>query len=291
MQETQTISAIIVTYNSADIIEKCLMPLVSASSIKDIYVVDNASVDNTCTLAENKFPQVVLIKPRENIGFGRANNLALEKVVTKYALVINPDTVIEPAALNTLIAAAEKYPNAAIIAPLLVDGEGRVQESYKKDFASREKNSGEFIIPEGDICADFLLGAAWLLNMEHMKKIGFFDEKIFLYYEDDDLCCRVKRAGFDLVLTPHAKAVHLIGKSTTPSKKSDFIKQSNMAWSRLYMEKKYHGQGRAAILSLKLLGLAVLKSALYLLTLNGSKFTRHKARAYGVVRFLIGGLS
>ena len=230
-----------------------------------------------------------IIKNARNEGFGRGNNIALEQVITPYALLLNPDAIMEEGALATLIEGAQRSPDAAILAPLLYHADGSMQESYKRSVFAREKKGGQFLVPEGDLCADFLSGAIMLLNMEHMKKVGFFDPAIFLYYEDDDLCLRARAAGYGLVLVASAKAVHLMGASSGEEKLATMLfKQRHITWSRMYLERKYHGAKATGKLARKLSLLYIGRAAGSALRLDERKLQRYRARLEAIAAFQVG---
>jgi N-acetylglucosaminyl-diphospho-decaprenol L-rhamnosyltransferase len=286
MPQEKSVTAILVAYNSEGVIADALKSLAGQAEIASIIVVDNCSTDNTCELLRRDFPQVTLIENPRNDGFGRANNIALNKVRTPYALLLNPDAVVAPGALPALLAAAERYPDAAILAPALYDEEGRLHRSHKRSVFTREASGDEYVSPEGDICADFLSGAVWLLNMRLMKEIGYFDPHIFLYYEDDDLCIRARRAGYGLVLVPDASATHLMGASSgRPKPEAEFFKQRQLIWSRLHLEKKYRGEKAMRRLALKLNMEYSFKAAWYCLQFNREKLNRYRGRLAGVSEF------
>lgn len=290
------VTAIIVSYNSATILPTALSSLQSQKEIVSVIVVDNASGDDSCDIIKKKFPSAILIKNAKNEGFGRANNIALSRVKTPYALLINPDAAMEEGAVAALVAAAKHYEDAAIIAPALYDGQDKLLHTYKRNIFVRENRRTPFIVPEGDLCAEFVSGAVMLFNMGHMKKVGFFDPAIFLYYEDDDICLRARKAGHSVVLTPEAKAVHLVGHSSSPQSNvrkqaaADFFKQKHMVWSRLYIEEKYHGKAQAKLLGHKLSVQYAIKAAVYLLLLNTQKMNRYRGRLTGVFEFSAKGL-
>jgi len=278
------ISVVIVTYNSASVIKGALSTLSSVDNIKEIIVVDNASADDTCKIIAQDFPQVKLVENKENLGFGVANNIALEQINSDYALLLNPDAEIDDSSINALLSAAEKYKNSAILAPQITLPDGSLQESWKRNVFDREKyGSGKFIEPVGDLCADFLSGAVMLLRTEYFKgEIGFFDPNIFLFYEDDDLCLKAKEAGYELVLVSGAKAKHIMGGSSEHSLATDGFKQKQMIISRIYLEKKYHGEKAAKQMAKKILVHSLLKFILYSLVFNSKKKNRYRARMSGL---------
>lgn len=292
MSGENTITAILVAYNSAGIIGQALSSLVGASHIAKVIVVDNCSSDDTCDYIAREFPSVTIIENSRNQGFGRGNNLGLKKVETPYALLVNPDAVLEEGAIGELLEAAKRYPDAAILAPALYGDDGQLHQSHKKNVFNREQSGGIYTAPEGDCCAEFLSGALWLLNMSHMKsKVGYFDPAIFLYYEDDDLCLRARNHGFGLVLVPSARATHVMGASSgkassvKKARESEFFKQRHLIWSRLYLEQKYRGEKAAHKLASKLHMGYALRAAFYTMLFKLDKVNRYRGRIAGVFEF------
>ena len=251
----------------------------------EIIVVDNGSVDNTRNLIQRDFPTVRIIESGINEGFGRANNRGLAEVETPYALLINPDALLQTDSLNALVEAAKRYPSAAILAPQLMDQFGVLEANYKRNAFVRENGPGHAILPEGDVCADYVSGAVWLVNMAHLQKIGFFDPRIFLFYEDDDLCLRARAAGYEIVLVEAACAIHVMG---TSSGKDDaprqFKRQMHMTWARFYLEQKYNGDKAVKLLSRRLRVLYSFKIMLSML-FTRNKLNRYRARLAGIKAF------
>lgn len=275
------VTAIIVTYNSAQVVSRALQSLARQPAAGAIIVVDNASTDGTREIVRRDFPQVQLIENAANQGFGRANNLALEQVATPYALLINPDASLHEGALAILLAAALRFPRAAILAPALYDEKGLRHESAKRNVWERER----IFSPRGDT-VEFLSGAVWLVNMAALRGIGFFDPNIFLYYEDDDLCLRAATAGYELAYVPEARAEHSMGTSSgLPSPAAEYFKQIHMAWSRLYIEDKYRGKKPMLALAQRQRLIYRFKAFLYFLLLNSRRAWRYRARLAGIVRY------
>lgn len=279
------ITAILVTYNSSSVVLRALAAL-RQPEIASVIVVDNASSDDTCAVVAREFPDVILIKNERNEGFGCANNIALAQVKTPFALLVNPDAVLAENACQALLEAAQCYPEAALLAPLLFSEDGELHRSYKRSVFARERKRDVFTPPSGDLCADFLSGAVWLLKMELMEKVGVFDPAFFLYYEDDDVCLRVRRAGYSCVLVAAARGVHLLGRSTKAFGAGlEVFRQQQMVWSRLYLEKKYHGAEKARRLARRLRRRYLLRFAGYSLMGRRRKAVRYRGRLDGVAAF------
>lgn len=259
------ITVSIVSYNSRFVIGQALQSVLLHPKVTRAVLVDNASTDGTVEYVQQYFPHVEIMRNATNVGFGNGHNRALETIKTEFALLLNPDARLQPGALDALLSAAKHYPDAAILAPQLRDSRGVLHLSWKQNLFMHKKADRDIIqLPEEPVCADFLSGAVLLLNMELMRKVGFFDPNIFLYYEDDDLCMRVRAAGLSCVFIPNAIAVHDMG---TSGGTDVAFKQECLVRSRLYLHRKYGGKVgmlRAQIFaenSLKWLGTASVLNA------------------------------
>lgn len=280
------ITAIIVTYNSAAVVPGALEGLRACEGLARCIVVDNASTDGTVEAVLRAWPGAEIVKNPANLGFGRGNNTALAQVCTPFALLVNPDARIDNASLMALRAAAERYADAAIFSPQLADEAGNAHHnSYKKSVFLRERQAGKYIAPSGDLCAEFLSGAVWLVRMSALSRMGVFDPSIFLYYEDDDMCLRAREAGFSCVLVEQAKAVHMLGKSSAPNPAAERFRHRLMAWSRLYLQQKYKGRGAAKQLALRMLPQAACK---WLLHVASPRRARYAGRISGIIQYLRG---
>lgn len=279
MPAGERVTYVLVTYQSARILSRALPPLAAAPHI---VVVDNGSRDGTTEMVKRLLPQARLVEAGANLGFGRANNLGLEQVRTSYALLLNPDCLLAPGALEELLAAAERYPDAAIVGPKLFDAPGVPSLSFRRAFYERQPKG--VTEADGDLCADFLTGTAMLLNMATMRRIGFFDPWFFLYFEDDDLCLRVRRAGSSLVLAAQAVGEHLVQQSSPPSLRNRFRRIYCHTLSKIYIERKYLGRGRATRTWLRMTAGSLLSLPVYALALQRDRAWRQLARLWACVR-------
>ena len=280
-----SVTVVIVTYNSAH----CLPALAEGlRGVRHVVVVDNASDDDLEVQLPLVLPQAVLIKNQKNQGFGAANNRALATVTTPYALLLNPDCLPTPSFLAGLWQAAARFPDAAILAPHLIRRNGTPEVSYRWP-ATHWDSRGP--AASGPCCVGFVCGAVMLLNMAVMRKIGFFDETFFLYYEDEDLCQRVFLASQQIVLVPELEITHLSrGSVKGPNPlKSEFIRGYHHAQSKLVFERKYFGAAHAQRLRWKTLGLAVLTLLPRLLLPQPRYLARLLGRMAGLCRSSPGG--
>jgi N-acetylglucosaminyl-diphospho-decaprenol L-rhamnosyltransferase len=276
---TEQITVIIVTYNSSHILPQSLPAL---AGHPHVIVVDNGSSDRSTDLVAQLLPQAQVLRAGKNLGFGRANNLGLAQVATEYALLLNPDSLLEPGTLASLMQAARRYPEAALLAPKLYDAPGVLGECYRRAF--HEDPGGPRIDPDGDLCTDFLTGAAMLLNMALMRRVGFFDPWFFLYFEDDDLCLRARRAGHPLVLVHDARVQHQARRSSAPSMRLSFLRTYALTLSKFYIQRKYLGLG-ACVRSVLRIGLgSLLQLPVHSLLWNRQRLTHHAARLWAACR-------
>ena len=202
LQDLRQVTVVMVTHHSAHCLANQNGLL---GHCPNIIISDNASNDNTPTLAKALWPHAKVLTHPLNLGFGAANNRALDLVSTPFAFLLNPDCAITPEAIVALITAANDMPEAALVAPQLLGAKGKLELNYRwpKTLWS-SKGPGA----NGPTCVGFVCGAAMLFRIDKFASLGFFDETFFLYYEDDDLCLRLFNAHLPVVLVPEVQAVH-----------------------------------------------------------------------------------
>jgi GT2 family glycosyltransferase len=205
-----------------------------------VVVVDNASPDATPALARAARPGAVVLEMAANLGFGAGCNRGLAQVGTEFALLANPDARLDADAIAGLLAAAEAFPEAALLAPLIVNEAGRPERSWnvtqlRRRALPRDRAAEPW--PEHPFCADYASGACLLLRMAAGLR---FDEAIFLFYEDDLLCA----AAGGVVVVPAARVAHAGGGSSAGGGRIARLKAWHMAWSRLHLWQVQAGQGR-----------------------------------------------
>jgi len=279
------LSAVVVAHDSAAVIADCLSALTRAARV---IIVDNASLDETADAVARTLPPASLIRNRANVGFGRACNQALAQIATEFVLIVNPDAVIEPGAVEELVAAADRYPRAAMIGPRITTPAGTVEFGRRPVLADRHEGPDGLPPPDGDCCIDYVAGAVMLLRMSAIAETGGFDPAIFLYCEDDDLCLRLRRAGWSLIVAPSASARHISGGSSPASPALDRLRFWHLAWSRAYMEGKHRGAAAGRRFGLIRLALYGLKAVLYAMTFQTAKRRRDGARFAGTLAYLRG---
>jgi N-acetylglucosaminyl-diphospho-decaprenol L-rhamnosyltransferase len=201
--ELGRVTVIVVTFHS----RHCIAPLsLGLKTCPHIVVVDNASNDDVGAVVLDHLPQAQVIVNERNLGFGAANNKGVAQASTEFVLLLNPDCLITPEAIHELVRVADLYPDAAMVAPQLVDRAGAVQLNLRwKPGTWAGKLDA---VPEGDVCVGFASGACMLIRRSAMQAVQGFDEEFFLYYEDDDLCARLSNEVGPIVVAAHARVAH-----------------------------------------------------------------------------------
>lgn len=280
MDNTSWVTAIVVAYNSERVLPDCLQSI--ARNHFNAIVVDNTSTDKSVETAEQHGAHVVSCA--HNLGYGKGNNLGIADAQTPWVLIINPDVTLDPQCIAHLRTAIDLYPDAALLAPRLVEPDGRFFFQPRSLLAPYLKNpKGKRSLPSGDCCTPFLSGAVLLVRKSVFDDLGGFDPNIFLFYEDDDLCRRIADAGHSLVHVHDALARHLRGQS---SRSQDVVTQSrfHQAWSRDYVLRKY-GLPRDTH---KRLAVNAIKWLLSVATLNTPRMARYYGSVAGAWAALIG---
>jgi hypothetical protein len=228
-QDQPIVSILIVNYNHGEFILSCVRSI--EQCLKDlayeIIVVDNNSRDDSCRLLRDEFPRAILLENASNVGFGRAVNQAARISTGKYLLLVNPDVKLLPGSVEKAVRFLEQHREAALLLPKLLNPDGTLQFSCRTSpnflaFIYRRTLLGKFFSGHKAIRehlmldwshdetreVDWGLGACMLLRREEFKDGNLFDERFFLYFEDIDLCLRLKRAGRKVIYYPEAKMVH-----------------------------------------------------------------------------------
>jgi N-acetylglucosaminyl-diphospho-decaprenol L-rhamnosyltransferase len=227
------VTIVVVTYNSAHCLPM-LAPLLSVCP--NVVISDNGSDDDTAIKAQALWSQAKVLAHGRNLGFGAANNRALALVKTPFALLLNPDCEMTQQALQELLAAADDFKDAAVLAPQLMASEDRAEVNYRWPSAIWTSRGPA---AEGPLCVGFVCGAVMLLRMERMTTVGFFDERFFLYYEDDDLCLRLFQAKLPMVLCPQVKVLHRSRGSV----------RGRSPWRSEYLRGYHHAQSKLIFLN------------------------------------------
>ena len=264
---SNTLSIIIVNWNTARLLVNCLDTIVAnpPASPFESWVVDNASTDESLRIVRDRFPQVHLVENRENVGFARANNQAIQRCTSKYILLLNPDTLVMPGALQNLVDFLDKNPEVGAVGAKILNSDRSLQiSSHPRPTLSRElwrlfhldrlSPYAEYPLSKWEINqaqeVDLLMGACLLLRKEVLDQVGFLDEEYFMYSEEIDLCYRIQRAGWRLFWVPQAEVVHFGGQSTQQVPTEMFL---NLYHSKIKYFRKNDGWFAAQIYKLILM--------------------------------------
>ena len=285
------ITAILVTHHSAAVIGGSLEHLKAAGNV---VVVDNASDDETLDIVRATVPQAKIVRNHIGVGYAGAANQGLNRVKTEFALTVNPDSVVEPAAVAALLDAADRNPDAAIICPQNINPDGSLELTHDVAMFERQNIASQYLkrhnepAPEGELCAAFVSGAVNLIRMSVIHKIGGYDENILLYFEDNDLAMRLRVADHSLILAPQARIMHINAGSVRPSLHYQWEKFWNYGWARLYIEKKYHGTTAMLGLAVRHVVRFLFKALAHTVSLNFAKALRDWARLSGTLGYIFG---
>lgn len=194
------IFAIVVTYNGMKWIEECLSSLYESSIPLEVIVVDNCSSDETVVYIKSKFPDVILFGPKENLGFGKANNIGMSYALRQnadFVFLLNQDAFVNKNTIEKLVRIAQSKPEYGVLSPIQLDYSGKLLETYFFRFMAEDNSRSfysDFVLANQlkevyDI--DFIQAAAWLLPKKTLLEIGGFDPVFFHYGEDDNYCQRL----------------------------------------------------------------------------------------------------
>ncbi|WP_430403677.1 glycosyltransferase [Fluviicola sp.] len=233
------IAVIIVNYNVVFFLEQCLNSVSEAMKQEpaEVWVVDNNSVDGSVEMVREKFPWVHVIANKDNKGFSKANNQAMEISQCDYQLLLNPDTVIEEDTLFKVVKYMDEHPKVGGLGVRMVDGKGVFLPESKRGLPTPAVAFYKIfgisrIFPKSKLFGKYhlgylsefetneieiLSGAFMLMRKEALDKVGLLDEEFFMYGEDIDLSYRIIKGGYTNVYFPETRIIHYKGESTKKS--------------------------------------------------------------------------
>ncbi len=269
----ERVTVLIVTYNSAHCVDALATGL---AGVPQVIVVDNASSDDTCARVQKDLPAARLIVMPANKGYGVANNAGLAAVQTDYALLLNPDCIVDAGQIAALVQGARAWPDATLVVPQLTDASGRLQVNYSWPRDAWKPKSAE---ATGPLNVGYACAAVMLIQMANVARIGFFDPLFFLYYEDEDLCLRVFKAHGQILVLPAVRITHLSRGSVKGARpwRAEYWRGYHHAQSKILFTWKHAGAQAAGWLRHR----ALLLSALNVLARFVLLSPKHLARAWG----------
>ncbi len=242
------VAAVVVTFRSRSLIDRCLQSLRSAK-VSEIWVVDNASDDGTAEYIEAEYPEVNLIRSEFNLGFAAGNNLALKNIAADSVLLLNPDAWLAPGALEEMLQVMESDSKIAVVGPS-IDRQGEAEpsllmepgliESWAFLFSGMRRGSFSGRAVEGFpwrtvTDGDHVRGSCMLVRRNAIDEAGLLDESFFLYFEETEWCLRFRKHGWRVVIALEALAHH-IGKASVKTQESlpslEFMRSTIIFWKK-----------------------------------------------------------
>jgi GT2 family glycosyltransferase len=266
----KNITFIIVTYRSQNVIHRCIKSI--NSKIK-IIVIENSNNFSIKQDLEKKYSNVQVVMSRKNLGYGRGNNLGLKKVKTQYAFIISPDAYLDK---NTL-------PEIKKSIDLLNDNFSIIAPNLKNNFGYFSKKQINKISNKFFFQVDYVEGFAMLLNLKKITLNNFFDEKIFLFLEEVDLCKRIIDSGGKIYIINRAKVYHLTRKSSGEDLEIDLCRNWHWMWSLFYYNTKHFGLFKGYSATLNKLISSLYKFILATLFFNSKKRKINLYRILGLI--------
>ncbi len=265
------LSIVIVNYNTCDLLQDCLHSIYKSSGdfSYQTIVVDNASSDDSVAMVETRFPQVEMIASTVNGGFAYANNLGLQHAgfapdgtpqpnAPRYALLLNPDTLLPPTALADMIAFLDNHPDTGAAGPKLVRPDGSLDLACRRAFPTPEvsfyrmaglsklfpqsKRFGQynmtFVDPDELLEVDSVVGAFMMVRREAIAQAGLLDETYFMYGEDLDWAYQIKANGWKIFYNPAVTVTHVKRASSKRSPKAqvEFYRAMDIFYRKYYAD-------------------------------------------------------
>jgi len=250
----------IVSWRTRDLLRTCLGSVVGRPAAGEVVVVDNDSRDGTAEMVGVEFPGVRLIANDRNAGFAAGTNQALEATRGPFVLLLNPDTEVQEGALEALLAPLAEDERMGAVAAQLVLPDGSIQPSCRSfpepaallfeatrlaALSPRSQVLGRYRMTYWDHDSrrevDQPMASALALRRAALDEVGLFDEQFPLYFNDVDLCFRLRQAGWTIVFEPRAKVIHYYGQSSTWQVRPPAILESHRSLMRFY-RKHYRGR-------------------------------------------------
>tara|TARA_A100001015_G_scaffold156124_1_gene173291 strand:+ start:4119 stop:4985 length:867 start_codon:yes stop_codon:yes gene_type:complete len=268
----ENLTIIIVTIKSQNIIDDCLKSI--DPDIKKI-IVENSSDQEFINSLKAKYKNIECYLTGKNLGMGSGNNFGIKKSKTRYVMILNPDTILKSNTLSQIFEISKNL-EFAILSPL---SDNKDYPNYKihKELRNETNNRALFEVDQID-------GYAMILDKEQFND-KFFDEKIFMYLENDDLCLRAKRNNKKIYIYSKSLISHL-GAKAVDKKYSDeleFSRNWHWNWSKFYFRKKHFGFTKALTFGFLIFFKSIFKSLYFLLINNKYKSKLYYCRASGFV--------
>lgn len=277
-------------WNAGATLRLCLAALFAGESgvPAQVILVDNASTDGSLAGLIEAYPTLEIIRNAGNVGFARAVNQGFRTVRGQFAFLLNPDVILQPSAVGRLTEFMASHPRAGVAGPRLLDRDGTVQGSARRDPSvwtalfgrsapvtrllpnnpvSRRELPALWVTDDVPVEVDWLSGACLVARRAAWEEVGLLDERFFLFWEDADWCLRFRRAGWGVYYVPTAGGTHLVGISRA-SRRLGSVRDFHVSAYRYYRK---HRAARALhplmlLVGAGLLGSLALRSVQVILT-------------------------
>lgn len=246
----------IVHYRQPELLDRCLSQLESLSlpANWETILIDNSPEVGAGDMVQRRFPWVTFIPAESNLGFGRGHNLAYARSQADVFFVLNPDVMVLPGAIETLVRVLAEHPDAAIVGPRLLNPDRTPQHSARRFYdwrtvfwrrlplPGREKISDHHLMKDRDLSTtqpiEWLLGAALAIRRSAFDRADLFDPRYSLYFEDVDLCYFAQRAGWQVLYCPEATMIHDHQRASAGKWFNSAVRRHFMSWVKFYFKTK-----------------------------------------------------
>jgi len=258
------VSVIIVSYNTVKLLDECIISIKSQTSVEfEIIVIDNNSTDNTLEMLTAKHADVIRIENNKNSGFASANNQGIEIAKGKYLFLLNPDTLVLDGAVDKLFKFMEKNTDIGICGPKNFGPDLKLQlncdhypglwnilvEYFRLGVAFPRlrifnRTMMRYWTYDSIKEVERMTGCSLMIRRSVMGVVGRLDDRFFMYFEETDICMRVKTSGYNVVFYPDASIVHYGGQSAMQRKDAHIVNTTAMGYylpSRYYFFRKHYG--------------------------------------------------
>ena len=263
----------IVTYKSEKVLFDCLK---SIKKIRNIIIFDNSNDTELKKIIDKRYPKIRFIKSIKNLGYGAANNRIVKESNTKFVFILSPDVILKKNCEQNLLKSLLKLKNNfSVLSPF----EKNKNHEYSKKKFSNNKNLLE---------VNYANGFALLINKYDFKKIGMFDENIFLYNEEIDLFKRLRISNLKIYIDRNSEVKHLGGKSSNIGNEFDKCRNWHWMWSQVYFQKKYKKKFLINIKFTLILLVLLWKIIFYFLIFKKKKAIDKVMRFSGTLNAILG---
>ena len=275
------LSIIIVNYKTEELTTNCLASVYESHLQEvdfEVIVVDNASCDGSIEAVERKFPQVSIIKNKENLGFSKANNIGIHKARGDYILLLNSDTIVEPNTLKKSLDFIKTRPQVGALGCKVLLENGQLDAACKRSFPTpanglyhslkldkrfpKSQRFGEynltFVNPDKICSVDCVMGAFMLVPRSVIDRVGLLDEDYFMYGEDIDWCYRIKQAGYQIIYYPEVRIFHY-KKASGIGKRNPKVIEAFYDSMIIFYNKHYQGKYTKVTTGTVFLGTKIMK--------------------------------